>query len=77
MPSEKEHIENIKMQAIATVDPVKKNSVIVEDFNYAQSVHTNSCVKCVKIEMKKIIDSFPAIKSLKIEPALHPLLENR
>ena len=28
MPSEKEHIENIKMQAIATVDPVKKNSAI-------------------------------------------------
>ena len=49
----------------------------IGDFNYAQSVHTNLCVKCVKIEMKKIIDSFPAIKSLKIEPALHPLLENR
>ena len=28
MPSEKEHIENIKMQAIATVDAVKKNSAI-------------------------------------------------
>ena len=28
MPSEKEHIENIKMQAIATVDPVRKNSAI-------------------------------------------------
>jgi len=24
MPSAKEHIENIKMQAIATLDPVKK-----------------------------------------------------
>ena len=49
----------------------------IEDFNYAQSVRTNLCVKCVKIEMKRIIDSFPAIKSLKIEPTLHPLLENR
>ena len=28
MPSEKEHIENIKMQAIATVDPVRMNSAI-------------------------------------------------
>ena len=28
MPAAKEHIENIKMQAIATLDPVKKNSAI-------------------------------------------------
>jgi hypothetical protein len=28
MSAAKEHIENIKMQAIATIDPVKKNSAI-------------------------------------------------
>ena len=28
MPAAKEHIENIKMQAIATLDPVKKNRAI-------------------------------------------------
>jgi hypothetical protein len=28
MSAAKEHIENIKMQAIATLDPVKKNSAI-------------------------------------------------
>ena len=28
MPVAKEHIENIKMQAIATLDPVKKNRAI-------------------------------------------------
>jgi hypothetical protein len=28
MPSEKDHIDNIKMQALATIDPVKKNSAI-------------------------------------------------
>jgi len=28
MPSEKDHIDNIKMQALATLDPVKKNSAI-------------------------------------------------
>jgi len=25
--------------------------------------------------MRKIIDSFPAVKSLKVEPILHPLLD--
>lgn len=48
----------------------------IEDFNDAQSLSNNLCVKCVKVEMKKIIDSFPAVKSLKIEPTLHPLLES-
>ena len=28
MPATKEHIENIKMQAIATLDPVKKHRAI-------------------------------------------------
>ena len=28
MPAAKEHIENIKIQAIATLDPVKKNRAI-------------------------------------------------
>jgi hypothetical protein len=27
--------------------------------------------------MKKIIDGFPAVKSLKIEPIIHPLLNSR
>jgi hypothetical protein len=31
-------------------------------------------MKCVKIEMRKIIDSFPAVKSLKVDPIMRPLL---
>ena len=43
-------------------------NLTIEDFNDTESMCTSLCIKCVKIEMKKIIDSFPAVKSLKIEP---------
>jgi hypothetical protein len=42
--------------------------VIIEDFNKADSYSLDLCIKCVKAEAKKVIDDFPAIKSLKIEP---------
>jgi hypothetical protein len=48
----------------------------IEDFNDAESVCSSLCMKCVKIEMKRIIDMFPAVKSLKIEPIIHPLLKS-
>ena len=48
----------------------------IEDFNDAESVCSNLCMKCVKIEMNNIIDRFPAVKSLKIEPIIHPLLNS-
>jgi hypothetical protein len=50
-------------------------NLTIEDFNDSQLVCTSLCIKCVKIETKKIIDSFPAVKSLKIEPILSPLIE--
>jgi hypothetical protein len=52
-------------------------NLTVEDFNDAESVRSSLCMKCVKIEMKKIIDRFPTVKSLKIEPIIHPLLKSR
>jgi hypothetical protein len=42
----------------------------IEDFNKADSYSLDLCIKCIKIEVKKIIDDIPAIKSLKIEPVL-------
>jgi hypothetical protein len=42
----------------------------IEDFNDSESVCNSLCMKYVKIEMTKIIDSFPAIKSLKVERPL-------
>ena len=51
-------------------------NLTIEDFNNADSVCTSLYMKCVKMEMKRIIDSFPAVKSLKIEPILSPLIEN-
>lgn len=48
----------------------------IEDFNYSESVSSSLCMKCVRIEIKKVIDRFPAVKSLKIEPITHPLLKS-
>jgi hypothetical protein len=45
----------------------------IEDFNKADSYKVDLCIKCIKIEAKKIIDDIPAIKSLKIEPVLSVL----
>jgi hypothetical protein len=49
----------------------------IEDFNDTESVCTSLCIKCVKMEMKKVIESFPAVKSLKLEPILSPLIETQ
>jgi len=45
----------------------------IEDFNNADSYNADLCIKCVKTEVKKIIDDIPAIRSLKIEPVLSVL----
>jgi hypothetical protein len=42
----------------------------IEEFNKADSYSLDLCIKCIRIEAKKIIDDIPAIKSLKIEPVL-------
>jgi hypothetical protein len=42
----------------------------IEDFNKADSYKVDLCIKCIKIEAKKIIDDIPSIKSLKIEPVI-------
>jgi hypothetical protein len=42
----------------------------IEDFNKADSYKLDLCIKCIKIEAKKIIDDIPSIKSLKIEPVI-------
>jgi hypothetical protein len=34
------------------------------------------CIKCVKIESKKAVDDIPAIRSLKVEPIIHPSILN-
>ena len=31
-------------------------------------------IKCVKIESKKVVDDFPSIESLKVEPIIHPAI---
>ena len=33
-------------------------SLTIEDFNDTESVCTSLCIKCVKMEMKKVIDVF-------------------
>jgi len=40
----------------------------IEDFNKADSYDVDLCIKCIKSEGKKVIDDFPSIKSLRIEP---------
>jgi hypothetical protein len=47
----------------------------IEGFNDSESVSNSLCIKCVKIEMRKTMDSFPAVKYLKVQPILHPLLD--
>jgi hypothetical protein len=45
----------------------------VEDFNQSGPYKVDLCIKCIKTETKKIIEEFPAIKSLKVEPVLSVL----
>jgi hypothetical protein len=44
--------------------------VTIEDFNISEPWCLDLCIKCIKDEIKKIVENFPAIKSLKIEPLL-------
>jgi hypothetical protein len=53
------------------VDPYYK--LTFEDFNDTEIFSVDLCIKCVKIESKKLIDDFPAIKSLRIEP-IYPVI---
>jgi hypothetical protein len=46
----------------------------IEYFNESEVLAKYLCVKCVKIESKKVIDDFPSVKSLKVEPIIHPTI---
>jgi superfamily II helicase len=41
----------------------------IEDFNSDDISVIELCLKCAKKELTKIIDDFPSIKALKMEPA--------
>jgi len=41
----------------------------IEDFNSDDISVIELCLKCAKRELTKIIDDFPSIKALKMEPA--------
>jgi hypothetical protein len=45
----------------------------VDDFNQSHPYEVELCIKCIKTESKKIIEEFPAIKSLRVEPVLSVL----
>ena len=45
----------------------------IEDFNSTEMYSADLCIKCVKSEASKILEDFPAIKSLKIEPLFSTL----
>jgi hypothetical protein len=45
----------------------------VDDFNQSRPYEVELCIKCIKTESKKIIEEFPAIKSLRVEPVLSVL----
>jgi hypothetical protein len=46
------------------------------DVEYFYSEHNtmNLCIECVRTESKKMIDDFPAIRSMKVEPIIHPTI---
>jgi hypothetical protein len=44
----------------------------IEDFNSDDISVIDLCLKCAKKELTKIIDDFPSIKALKMEPASLP-----
>jgi len=46
----------------------------IEYFNDSENPVTYVCIKCVRMETKKVVDDFPAIRSLKVEPILHPTI---
>ena len=48
-----------------------------EYFNDSEMLTKYLCIKCVKIETKKVVDDFPAIRSLKVEPMMHPAILTR
>ncbi len=46
----------------------------IEYFNDCEILTTYLCIKCVKIESKKVVDDFPSIRSLRVEPIIHPAI---
>jgi hypothetical protein len=46
----------------------------IEYFNDFEILATYICIKCIKIESKKVVDDFPAIRSLKVESIIHTTL---
>jgi hypothetical protein len=53
MSAAKEHIENIKMQAIATIDPVKKNTAI----DTLEALGGNDAIDAIMTIMKSTGDT--------------------
>jgi hypothetical protein len=45
-----------------------------EYFNDFEILAMYICIKCIKIESKKVVDDFPAIRSLKVESIIHTTL---
>jgi len=62
------------MQACKHCDVNAYYRVTIEDFNISEPWGLDLCIKCVKEEIKKIVNNFPAIKSLKIEPILQSVI---
>ena len=48
----------------------------IEYFNDSEMLTMYLCIKCVKIESKKAVDDIPAIRSLKVDPIIHPSILN-
>jgi hypothetical protein len=48
--------------------------VAIEYFNDSETQTMYLCIKCIRTESKKIIDDFPAIRSLKVEPIIYPTI---
>jgi hypothetical protein len=46
----------------------------MEYFNDSEILRMYLCIKCVKIESKKIVDDFPAVRSLRVEPIVLPTI---
>ena len=44
------------------------------EYFYSENMKMYLCIKCVRTESKKLIDDFPAIRSLKVEPIIHPTI---
>jgi hypothetical protein len=66
------NLENILKCEHCDVDAYYKLSI--EYFNDSKIRSMYLCIKCVKTECKKVVDDFPATRSLGVEPIIHPAI---